>query len=237
VKVGQFIDIPDANSVVPNAKSLLEFLPGIGGADGILTEMTNLLGEGLSFGLGDIVQFIGDAVGFVQEAIDTAIGPIVSAIGDVAHTICKVIDAIPFVNPDCDAIQDFTEQFVSDHVGGLPILPVVPTGLLQFGAGFIEALTSTFATEGVYVSTLDGADTIDLSLLNGVDQLVYAGSENVEFTGSLGQADQPALTADGSLLISGVSAAVTETTKGTPGVNETQRISVPAGVTGGAPLP
>ncbi len=189
VNVGQFIDIPDANSVVPNAKSMLEFLPGIGGADGILTEMTNLLGEGLSFGLGDIVQFIGDAVGFVQEAIDTAIGPIVSAIGDVAHTICKVIDAIPFVNPDCDAVQDFTEEFVSNYVGNLPILPVAPTGLLQFGADLIEALTSTFTTEGVYVSTLDGADTIDLSLLNGVDQLVYAGSESDTITGGGGDAD------------------------------------------------
>lgn len=189
VKVGQFIDLPEANSVVPNAKSLLEFLPGIGGADGILTEMTNLLGEGLSFGLGEIVDFIGDAVGFVQDAIDTAIGPIVSAIGDVAHTICKVIDAIPFVNPDCDAVQDFTEQVVSNYVGNLPILPVVPTGLLQFGADLIEALTSTFTTEGVYVSTLDGADTIDLSLLNGVDQTVYAGSENDTITGGGGDAD------------------------------------------------
>lgn len=189
VKVGQFIDLPEANSVVPNAKSILEFLPGIGGADGILTEMTNLLGEGLSFGLGDIVQFIGDAVGFVQEAIDTAIGPIVSAIGDVAHTICTVIDAIPFVNPDCDAIQDFTEEFVSNYVGNLPILPVAPTGLLQFGMDLIEALTSTFTTEGVYVSTLDGADTIDLSLLNGVDQLVYAGSENDVIKGGGGDAD------------------------------------------------
>ena len=59
------------------------------------------------------------------------------------------------------------------------------------------------------------------------------GPYNVEFTQSLGQAEQPPLTADGSLLTSDVSAAVTETTKGTPGTNETQRISVPAGTTGG----
>ena len=189
VKIGQFIDIPDANAVVPNASSILEFIPGIGGPDGILTEMTNLLGSGLSFGLGDVVEFIGDAVGFVQDSINTVVGPIVGVVGDVAHEICEVIDVIPFVNPDCDAVQNFTEQTLTNLVSNLPILPFAPPGLLQFGTDIFEALTSTFTTEGVYVSTLDGADNIDLSLLNGVDQMVYAGSESDVITGGGGDAD------------------------------------------------
>ena len=182
VDVADIINIPDATAIVPNGKSLLEFIPGIGGPDGVLTEMVNILGDGLDFGLGEIISFVGDATDFVQDAIDTAIGPITSAIGDIAHSICKAVDKIPGVNPNCKSIANFTESLIGDLADNLNPLPNVPTGLLEFGRGIINGLTNTFTTESVYVDTLDGDDTIDLTTLNSVGQLVYAGADNDTIT-------------------------------------------------------
>lgn len=189
VDVADLINLPDATAIVPNGKSILEFIPFVGGPDGILTEMVNTLGEGLSFGLGEIIEFVGDGVEFVQDTINTAIGPIVDVVGDVTHTICKAIDAIPFVNPNCDSVESFTEDLLGSLADGLTALPTVPLGILEFGQFIVDSLTNTFTTESVYVDTLDGDDSIDLTTLNGVRQLVYAGADNDVITA--GGGDEP----------------------------------------------
>jgi hypothetical protein len=176
VEVGDVINLPGATAIVPNGTSILDVIPGVGGPDGVLAEMTNVLGAGLDFGLGEIVSFLGDGVEFIQDAINTAVGPIVSVVGDVVHTACKAIDAIPFVNPDCDDVSDFSESLLQGLADNLNPLPDIPTELLALGQSLIEGLTSTFTTESVVVSTLDGPDNIDLRTLRGVDQTVYAGS-------------------------------------------------------------
>ena len=178
VDVADLINVPDATAIVPNGKSILEFIPLVGGPDGVLTEMVNTLGEGLSFGLGEIIEFVGDGVEFVQDAINTAIGPIVDTIGDITRTICKAIDAIPFVNPDCGSVESFTEDLLGSLADDLTALPTVPLGILEFGSLIIDSLTNTFTTESVYVDTLDGDDSIDLTTLKDVGQLVYAGADN-----------------------------------------------------------
>ncbi|WP_164103410.1 dockerin type I domain-containing protein [Candidatus Laterigemmans baculatus] len=189
IDIGDVINLPGATAIVPNATSILEMIPGIGGPDGILAEMANIYGEGLTFGLGEIVSFLGEGVSFLQDAVNTAIGPIVSVVGDVVHAACEAIDAIPFVDPDCDDVTDFSETLLTSLADNLNPLPEVPTALLNLGTALLEGLTSTFTTESVVVSTLDGPDNIDLHTLRGVDQLVFAGSQDdVIFAGG-GDAD------------------------------------------------
>jgi len=187
--VADVINLPDADAIVPNGTSILDLIPGVGGPDGVLSEMTNLLGEGLTFGLGEIISFIGDGMEFVQDAINTAVGPIISVVGDVVHTACKAIDAIPFVNPDCDDVSNFSESLLTSLADNLNPLPDIPTELLELGLSIIEGLTSTFTTESVLVSTLDGPDNVDLRTLNGVGQLVYAGSGSDVIIAGGGDAD------------------------------------------------
>src|SRR6056297_2144395 len=172
VEVGDVINLPDTTAIVPNATSILDVIPGIGGPDGVLSEMTNVLGAGLDFGLGEIVSFLGEGVEFLQDAINTAVGPIVSVVG-VVHTACKAIDAIPFVNPNCDDVSDFSESLLQGLADNLNPLPNIPTELLSLGQSLIEGLTSTFTTESVVVSTLDGPDNIDLRTLRGVGQTIF----------------------------------------------------------------
>lgn len=189
IDIGDGINLPDATAIVPNATSILEMIPGIGGPDGILAEMANIYGEGLTFGLGEIVSFLGEGVGFIQDAINTAIGPIVSVVGDVVHAACQAIDAIPFVDPDCDDVTNFSKTLLTSLADNLNPLPEIPTAMLNLGTALLEGLTSTFTTESVVVSTLDGPDNIDLGTLRGVDQYVYAGSQDDVIRGGGGDAD------------------------------------------------
>ena len=178
VDIGDFFHAPDADSVVPNGTTLLELVPVVGGHDGILTEMVNTLGSGLSFGLGEIVEFVGEATDFLQETVNRSIGPIVDSIGSIAEEICDAIDSVPFVNTSCPGADGFSQSILSALDDSLEALPTIPAGLLGFGQTLVDGLTTSFTSDSVYVDVLDGFDNVDLSTLTDASQIVYAGSGN-----------------------------------------------------------
>ena len=135
------------------------------------------------------MSYVSQGVEFLHDAVNDAIGPIVSVIGDVAYGICKAIDAIPFVDPDCESVRDFTETFLTDLADDLNPLPNIPTGLLDFGTALINGLTNSFGVEGVYVSTLDGPDKIDLAAVMNLSQVVYGGTGSDTITSGSGEED------------------------------------------------
>ncbi|MHC4402396.1 MAG: hypothetical protein ACYTG0_22245, partial [Planctomycetota bacterium] len=151
--IKQFLDLTEARAIIPNGTALLDLIPDLGNFVGALDAI-------LDFDLRDVVPPV---------------------------TIEPLIDIdLPFGLPDIEIPPEMTVDIVDYVEGfGLPtslrdVVGVFP-GVKEFVDiidGFRNFFTQEFFSDSVYISTLDGPDSINFEHLTGIPVQVYAGGDS-----------------------------------------------------------